>query len=280
MKRMREIWVLLLCCLGALVAEAGQVEDVAVHSESMGRELHNLVMLPEGYDGERSYPVVYLLHGHGMKYSEWLRVQRELPQLADQHGLILVCPDGANSWYWDSPLNPAMRYETYVSAELPAYIRTHYRTIDDKRARAVTGLSMGGHGALWLAIRHQDVFGACGSMSGGVDIRPFPNRWNIADSIGRYEDAPERWAAHTVMTQLHLIRPGLAMIIDCGTEDFFYEVNEQLHRELLERKIPHDYISRPGAHNSRYWRHAIYYQLLFFADYFRSGFPCEEPVKK
>lgn len=273
------IWALLLW-VGVWCGAVEQVADVVVRSEAMNKDIHNLVMLPDGYDGEKSYPVVYLLHGWGMKYHEWLRVQRDLPKLATQHGLILVCPDGANSWYWDSPVNPALRYETYVSKELTDYVRTHYKTVDDKRFRAITGLSMGGHGALWLAIRHQDTFGACGAMSGGVDIRPFPGRWNIADSLGEYENNPERWAAHTVMTQLHLIRPGLAIIIDCGTEDFFFEVNENLHRELLARKVPHDYISRPGVHNARYWRNSILYQLLFFAEHFRAAQQSASPAGK
>ena len=266
----------LLCILIALclytLAFAAEPADVTVHSEAMHKDIHNLIMLPEDYETGKRYPVVYLLHGHNMKYFEWLRVQRDLPKLATEHGVILVCPDGANSWYWDSPVNPALRYETYVSEELPKYVDAHYNTIATKQGRAITGLSMGGHGALWLAIRHQNTFGACGSMSGGVDIRPFPNNWNIADSLGRYEDNPTRWAEHTVMTQLNKITPGaLAIIIDCGTHDFFYEINENLHRALLKLNIPHDYLSRPGVHNARYWRNAILYQLLFFAEYFKSA---------
>lgn len=264
--------VILLCSISALHTGAMEPRQLTVHSSAMNKDVNNLVMLPDAYDGERAFPVIYLLHGHDMKYFEWLRVQRDLPELATKYGVILICPDAANSWYWDSPVNPAMRYETYVAQELPAYIKEHYKTIDDRQARAVTGLSMGGHGALWLAIRHRDTFGACGSMSGAVDIRPFPDeKWNIADALGKYEDNPDRWAEHTVMTQLDKIRPGeLTIIIDCGTDDFFYEINENLHRALLERNIPHDYISRPGAHNGRYWRNAILYQLLFFAEYFKS----------
>lgn len=271
MSYIRCIILFLVVALGLPSAWAQQVNDVVVHSASMNKNLHNMVILPKGYDGERRFPVVYLLHGYGMKYQEWLRVQRELPQVASLHGMILVCPDGANSWYWDSPVRPDMRYETYVAKELTDYIRKNYKTVDAREARAVTGLSMGGHGALWLAIRHQDLFGACGSMSGGVDIRPFPGKWEMAVSLGDYEGNRERWDAHTVMTQLSRIKPGLRMIIDCGTEDFFYEVNEKLHRELLARKIPHDYISRPGGHSAAYWRNAILYQLLFFAEYFKAG---------
>jgi S-formylglutathione hydrolase FrmB len=60
----------------------------------------------------------------------------------------------------------------------------------------------------------------------------------------------------------------LAMIIDCGVDDFFFQVNEALHKKLLDKKIPHDYINRPGKHDWKYWTNAIAYQLLFFHRYF------------
>ena len=267
---------IVIICLGALNGAGREPLEQAVPSKAMGRDIANLVILPEEYDGQRAYPVIYLLHGWEMKYREWLRVQRELPELATKYGVILVCPDAGNSWYWDSPLHPHMRYETYVAQELADFIRTHYKTIDDRRARAITGLSMGGHGALWLAIRHQEVYGACGSMSGAVDIRRIPTLrstppscYNITNVLGSYEEHPDRWAQHSVMTQLHRIQPGLAIILDCGTGDMFHEMNAELHRTLLEMRIPHDYISRPGAHNGRYWRNALHYQLLFFAEHFK-----------
>lgn len=90
--------------------------------------------------------------------------------------MIIACPDGENSWYWDSPLDPASQFETFVSQEFPDWIDAHYPTIPSREGRAVTGLSMGGHGALWTALRHKDRFGAAGSTSGGVDIRLSPIR--------------------------------------------------------------------------------------------------------
>jgi S-formylglutathione hydrolase FrmB len=93
----------------------------------------------------------------------------------------------------------------------------------------------------------------------------------MANRLGKQSEYPERWDEHTVMGQLHLLTPGaLKIIIDCGTGDFFYEVNERLHKELLYRNIPHDYISRPGVHNWEYWSNAIRYQVLFFHDFFSS----------
>lgn len=70
---------------------------------------------------------------------------------------------------------------------------------------------------------------------------------------------------------LHLIEPGtLRIIVDCGTEDFFFKVNEELHRQMLLRNIQHDYTTRPGGHTWAYWQNAVKFQLLFFHNFFTS----------
>ena len=146
---------------------------------------------------------------------------------------------------------------------------------------------MGGHGALWLAFRHPETFGACGSMSGGVDIRPFPDQWGMKRWLGEYADHPKVWDDYTVATQLYRLRPEPhvlggrsndwlgksevrrpAIIIDCGTDDFFYGVNLALHEAMLHNNIAHTFIVRPGSHNHDYWRNALEYQLLFFHNHF------------
>ena len=260
--------LLLIFCLTANFARAEQVDTIEVFSNAMRINIKNTIVLPVDYDSQKNLPVVYLLHGHGGNHKQWLAIKPNLPELATRYQMIIVCPSGKNSWYWDSPVDPTMRYETYISKELPDYMDKNYKTRKDKSGRAITGLSMGGHGGLFLGIRHQDVFGACGSISGGVDIRPFSKNWDMEKSLGAYSANPKRWDNHTVITQVHLIKPGLSIIIDCGIDDFFYEVNEKLHRELLNRKIKHDFISRPGVHNNSYWNNAIEYQLLFFSQAF------------
>jgi S-formylglutathione hydrolase FrmB len=128
---------------------------------------------------------------------------------------------------------------------------------------------MGGHGALYLAFRHPDVFGNAGSMSGGVDIRPFPGNWNLNNALGTMEAHPERWEAAAVVNLVKNIRPGQVNIyFDCGVDDFFAGVNDNLHRVLLEAGIPHDYVSRPGAHTWEYWNNSILHHLLFFSEAF------------
>ena len=266
---MKKLFLLLISCLTVINAFSKQVDTIEVYSLSMNLNVKNVVILPADYDDHTNLPIVYLLNGYSGDHKRWLSISPNLPELATYYQMIIVCPDGKNSWYWDSPVNPEMKYETYVAKELTDYMDKNYKTKKDKSGRAITGLSMGGHGGLWLGIRHQDVFGACGSTSGGVDIRPFPKNWEMEVSLGAYAENRERWDNHTVINQLHLIEPDLAIIIDCGTEDFFYDVNEKLHKEMLYRNIKHDYITRPGTHNAMYWRNSIEYQLLFFSNFFR-----------
>jgi S-formylglutathione hydrolase FrmB len=232
-----------------------------------------VIITPDNYAGVKELPVVYLLHGYSGNYADWITKAPGFEKAADLYQMMIVCPDGGyGSWYWDSPLDSSYRYETYVAKELVGWIDTKYKTIKDPRGRAITGLSMGGHGALYLAFKHQDVFGAAGSMSGGVDIRPFPNNWDMAKRLGTYASQPENWEKNTVINMLHLLTPGaLSLLIDCGTEDFFYEVNVSLHQQMAYRKIAHDFISRPGAHNWKYWSNAIQYQLLFMNNYFKNA---------
>lgn len=270
--------LIILFCLFDVVAKAAQIDTVLIHSQAMNRDIPIIVVTPEGYQqGQQFYPAVYLLHGYSGNYTDWTSKAPNVTELADQHQLLLVCPDGGfNSWYFDSPIDPASQYETHVSEEIVRYVDEHYRTIPENKGRAITGLSMGGHGALFLAIRHQDIFGAAGSMSGGVNLTFDINAWEIELKLGRYEENPLRWDSLSVINILDSIqRDSLAMIIDCGVDDFFIEINRRLHHELLQKDIPHDYIERPGAHNWHYWRNAIKYQLLFFRTYFDEHLPQE-----
>lgn len=267
---LRKFLIIALVSLGSQTAWAEKVDTVETYSASMKKIIRAVVITPDTYDGNKDFPVVYLLHGYSGNYSNWIKSAPSMRDAADVYQTIIVCPDGAfSSWYWDSPIDPTMRYETYVSNELVAWVDSKYKTIKSRAGRGITGLSMGGHGALYLAFKHQDVFGTAGSMSGGVDIRPFPNNWEMAKRLGKYADVPENWEKNTVINMLHLLTPNsLALIIDCGSEDFFYRVNNNLHEKLLERNIPHDYISRPGGHNWPYWNNAVSYQLLFMKQYF------------
>lgn len=242
------------------------VDTLAVESR-MGRAIRNLVVVPREYyisHEQLRYPVVYVLHGYDGNYLDWSK-KIDLQRLADEHRCIVVCPDGQDSWYFDSPIDPKMQYETYMTKELIAAVDGKYRTIATRDGRAITGLSMGGHGALWLAWRHPDLYCACGSMSGGVDITKFPGKWKIHLRLGDYAKNKRVWAEHSVASLVPTLQPGRqAIIIDDGEQDFFYQVNVELHKSLDKRGIKHSFETRPGKHTWTYWVESLPKHMKFF----------------
>ena len=255
--------------LAAACSFGSTVTTIAVPSPGMKKEVPATVILPDAYQKEGvRLPVLYLLHGYSDNNLGWV-TRTPVKDLADQYGIIVVCPDAAySSWYFDSPEDPAWRYETFVSKELVTEIDKRYRTLPKRESRAIAGLSMGGHGAMFLAIRHPDTFSVAVCLSGGVDLRPFPDNWDIAKRLGTLKDHPDRWTANSVVTLAETLPPGeLAISIDCGVDDFFITVNRNLHQLLLTRKVPHDYTERPGSHGWEYWANAIKYQMLFMSDH-------------
>lgn len=264
----------LLILLSAIVSTtyAAKVDTISVHSASMNKEVKTVVIRPDSYNKKETYPVLYLLHGYSGSYKDWVNKAPALKKLVDYYGYMVVCPDGGyGSWYWDSPLDPNYAYETFVAKELVSYIDNNFSTVATKAGRAITGLSMGGHGALSLAFKHQDIYGAVGSTSGGVDFRPFPKNWEIEKRIGSYAENEQLWDKLVVQNLVHLLVPkSLEIIIDCGNEDFFYNVNIALHEKFLNRNIKHTFVQMPGGHNWEYWQKSITYQLDFFAKFFSS----------
>jgi len=268
---MKNFIFFLALIVSILFANGAHVDTVSIYVECMKKDTKICIVTPDTYkeNGEK-LPVLYLLHGYSGNYATWVNGFPQLPKDADQYNMIIVCADGGySSWYFDSPIDSTMKYETYITKELVPYIDQNYNTIANRSGRAISGLSMGGHGALWLSFRHKDVFGAAGSTSGGVDIRPFPDNWEMKKQLGEKSQNPELWDKYTVINQIDKIKNGdLALIIDCGYKDFFFEVNNSLHEKLLVNKIDHDYLVRPGMHNGPYWNNSIDYQILFFLKYF------------
>ena len=260
----------LLVILFVFELHAARVDTAIIYSKAMQKNIKCVVIEPGSIKDTPAFPVVYLLHGYSGNFSNWIIKVPALKQYADEYKVIIVCPDGDySSWYFDSPVDSTMRYETYISKEVPEYIDAHYPTIKDRKARAITGLSMGGHGGLFIGFRHTAIFGACGSMSGGVDLSASRSKYDIVKRIGDTISHADNWKQYSVINIVEK-KPSdsLAIIIDCGTEDFFYAINHALHEKMLKLKIPHDYIERPGKHDWNYWSNAVKYQLLLFRDYF------------
>jgi len=274
MKRTTIYRVLIAALIVALSysSKAGVVDTIVTYSTAMRKEIKAVVVLPDNYsDTTKRFPVVYLLHGYSGAYSHWIYIAPQMKQLVDEYQMIIVCPDGGyRSWYIDSPIDSTIKYETYTIKELIPQIDERYRTKTERWNRAISGLSMGGHGGLYLGVRHKDIFGAAGSMSGGVDLRQYTASWDLKEKIlGDTICCKQNWENASVINVVNDLKNGeLNMIIDCGVDDFFIGVNRALNQKLLKLKIAHDYIERPGAHNREYWTSSVDYQLLYFHKYF------------
>ena len=260
-----------LLLAAATTAAASMVDTVVIHSASMNQSRKCVVITPfVSQQKPIPVPVVYLLHGYSGSYSNWLKRVPLLRAYAEQYQVIIVCPDGDfDSWYLDCPADNSTKYETYIAQEVPAFIDSNYLTIKSRYARAIAGLSMGGHGALFIALRHSGTFGACGSMSGVMDLSVIGKRDNLLKCLGDSLSHPQRWKDYSILYAIgKKPKDSLAMIIDCGVDDVFIGSNRNLHQKMVDLKIEHDYSERPGGHDWSYWRNAVEYQLLFFRRYF------------
>ncbi len=246
---------------------------ITLPSANMPSPVKVSVAVPAGYltSDTTSYPVVFLLNGYGGNNKDY-PTRMKLDSLATAYGMIFVCPDGRDSWYWDSPVVKNQRMESFIVNDLVKFADDSLRTISDRDHRAIAGLSMGGHGALFIAMRHSDIFGSAGSMSGGVDITQpkFHNSWKMKKWLGEYKANPKRWAEHTVINLVPTLKPGqLNIIFSCGADDFFYKVNNALDSAMTKHNIPHIYLTTPGyGHSWAYWRMALPPQLDFFKKQF------------
>jgi S-formylglutathione hydrolase FrmB len=267
---MKQYRMAILCCLFAIQALAGTVDTVSYESASMKKTFRCVVVKPNSYDEQKTFPVVYLLHGYGGGYANWIKRVPDIVAHADRLNILIVCPDGGiSSWYLNSPIDQQHQYETMVGIELVAMIDQRYKTIANRKARAITGLSMGGHGAMLLAWKHADIFGAAGSMSGALDIQKIGYRFELEKRLGDTIQHASQWQQNCVFKLVEQApKDSLALMIDCGVSDFLIGVNRALHEKMVQLKIAHDYIERPGAHDWGYWRNAVIYQLTFFDQFF------------
>ncbi|MCG9710692.1 esterase family protein [Pseudoalteromonas sp. Isolate3] len=269
-----------LCTLSiifSLPLYAYQTDTYTFKGKKTAIEKPVTVTIPDGYQESKKYNVIYVLHGYSGNHSDWTKLT-DIEKLADQYDVIIVNPDGNyGSWYLDSDIDKSSQYETYIAEDLVNYIDSTYSTNRSKSGRAITGLSMGGFGALHIAINNQARFAAVSGMSAGVDVRPFSAEFDLAKVLGSYAENKEKWDSIAIINNLHKIAAGntawkkgadnLAIMLDIGVDDFFIEQNRALHQAMLDLRIRHDYIERPGIHDWHYWNKVIAYQFLFLTSH-------------
>ena len=276
---------ILMFFLGASFSlQAAVTDTLQIESVTMNKMYKAAVVLPNSYaKGKAVYPVLYLLHGAYGHFNDWLSKTPDknlLQNLSDQYNIIIVMPEGENfSFYLNSPVNKGSQFETYITEEVIQKIDKTFRTIKDRRGRVITGLSMGGHGALFLSTRHPELFCAAGSMSGVADmgsmITPESKErvTKLMEPVYGVEGASQEvYASNAVLGMVDKMKANqLPLIFDCGVDDFLIESNRELHRRLVYNKVVHDYTERPGAHTWEYWENALPYHLLFFSKILKSN---------
>ena len=165
-----------------------------------------------------------------------------------------------------------------MTKELVPWIDAHYRTYATRTQRAIMGGSMGGHGACWLGFRHKDLFGAVGSIYGGLDLWEFPKQWDIAKRLGPRDEFPERWRTYSAYTEGAKLKNGDVEFIQMvGTSDFFLKANRKMHEILVSNKVEHTYIEmrtdqeKTSGHSGEFNALCKPIFASFFRNYFDTG---------
>jgi putative tributyrin esterase len=247
-------------------------------SEVLGKQTTMQVLLPA--QGRPPFPTLYLLHGLSDDSTIWLRRSR-IEVYARELPLIVVMPDGYRGFYTDNEEGPA--YARHFADELPAFVERNFPARPARGARAVGGLSMGGYGALRLALGRPELFCSAHSHSGALmrfnlDLSPREARH---DDVFRqhppafFRELQRIFGRRPIGTRhdlLALIRRARRrhqrlprLLVDCGTEDSLLEHNRKLHRELQELRVPHVYREFPGGHDWDYWDLHVREALAFHA---------------
>ncbi|MGC9352383.1 MAG: alpha/beta hydrolase [Mariniphaga sp.] len=266
-------------------AQTGKVFDnLSMKSEILNMERKYAIYLPPDYEiSERSYPVLYLLHGAGDDQSGWIQFG-EVLHIADKAirngsstAMIIVMPD-ANTGQrgYTNDVSGNWRYEDFFFEEFMPFIEKEYRIRTEKRYRAVAGLSMGGGGTFYFALHRPDLFSAACPLSASTgpltreEVKNYMQRRGMPDAPQEKMDA---WFEKYSVTEMAKNLPeedlkAVRWYIDCGDDDFLYEGNALVHIALRKRNIPHEFRIRDGAHNWTYWRESLPEVLNFVSDGF------------
>ena len=238
-------------------------DQLVYQSKNLPKPDTTWVFKPKNYNEVQKLPVIFLLHGYSGNYKQWNNIM-DAQKYADEFGFIIVCPDGLfDSWYLNSPAKKDWQYENFFFDELYTDIKAKYK-VDDKYI-FISGLSMGGHGALYLFIKKPELFTSAGSTSGGVKLRDFSAKYGLSALLGNPSKEDKIWDEYSVVPNIHKLKDtNKPFIFDCGSEDFFYTYNNELKQKADELKLKATYISQPGAHNKTYWTQSIKQQFAFF----------------
>jgi S-formylglutathione hydrolase FrmB len=228
-----------------------------IHSDYIKKADSVFVFIPEKYSETEKFPVVFLLHGYSGKYSTWSEFS-PLQEYSDKYNFIIVCPDGLyNSWYVNSPVIKDQMYESFFFTDLIPFIFQNYKADQDKIF--ITGLSMGGFGALHLFASHPEIFRSAGSSSGLLDFTNYTAKYDIDLIIGSQTD---NYSMISRIDDLKAINKPI--ITDCGKQDPFIEENRNFRKLCKKNGVEIKFISAKGKHERIYWSKSIVHHFDYF----------------
>ena len=246
--------------------------DCHFFSDSLGKNCAFYAIVPQRVQnqigigstgGKTRYPVLYLLHGLSDDHTIWLR-RTSIERYAAEKQVIIIMPNGDRSFYCD--MCHGGRYWTFLSEELPAIVNATLPASPDRADTFAAGLSMGGYGALKLALRRPDLFAAAGAMSAVTDIGDFLQRMkdagNEKEALGFFGgwEVPENDDLFRLATAM-TARPAAErprIFHACGTEDFLYTTNTAFRDHMQKLGVcDYTYVESPGSHTWAFWDHYI-----------------------
>ncbi|MEO6721692.1 MAG: alpha/beta hydrolase-fold protein [Ferruginibacter sp.] len=283
-KNLQAILTAFICLPFFSIAQTGKVYDnLLMTSKILKMERKYAVYLPPDYESsERSYPVLYLLHGGGDDQTGWVQFGEVLniTDKAINEGkatpMIIIMPDAntGTRGYSNNALG-TWRYEDFFFEELMPFVEKKYRIKAEKKYRAVAGLSMGGDGSFTYALHHPELFSSACPLSAGTgpltleDAKTRLRRDNATTPDSTIEKFYKRQSVPVLVNALpDTLKKSVRWYIDCGDDDFLYEGNSLVHIAMRKREIPHEYRTRDGGHNWTYWRTALPQVLEFISQAF------------
>ncbi len=213
---------------------------------------------------QEKLPLVILLHGYGGNYKQWSNIV-DLQSLSNKYNCIIVCPDGLkDSWYFDSPIQRDSKFESFFIKQYLPFLKKNFKV--DTNAIFISGLSMGGHGALYLFLRHSELFASAGSTSGTLDLNYSSLKYSsLSDKLGEYNEHKDRFMNYSCINYLDKIKfTDKPIIFDCGNLDHLYQANKLFKQKCDSLRVNAFYFSFPGRHNRMYWRKSIEYHFIYF----------------
>ena len=268
-----------------LSAQTSKVFDnESLMSEILNMERKYAVYLPPDYEtSQRSYPVLYLLHGSGDDQTGWVQFG-EVKYIADNAirkgtatPMIIIMPDAntGKKGYFNDPTSN-WRYEDFFFEEFIPFVEDKYRIKKEKRYRAVAGLSMGGGGTFVYALHRSDLFSSACPLSASTgplkeeDTKSRMERRGYTNATSK--QVKEYFQNYSVLNLVNTMpdeqKKAVRWYIDCGDDDFLYEGNALVHIAMKKKGIPHEYRVRDGAHNWTYWRESLPEVLKFVSQAF------------